>query len=149
MTLSTATGRLLAIDDNHDCADLVVRVARRCGYDARALAGQAELPDTLREWKPDVLTLDLCMPEADGINLFSVLRAGEFAGDVIIISGQEDWLRKVAGRLAKVHGLRVVEDLAKPVDLARLQALLKGLLACEAATAAAAGGADAAASTAG
>lgn len=131
MTVSTTEGRLLAIDDNPDCADLVVRVARRCGYEARALAGQADLPQTLRDWKPDVLTLDLCMPEADGINLFSVLRAGEFTGDVIIISGQEDWLRKVAGRLAKVHGLRVVEDLAKPLDLARLQALLKGRLGCD------------------
>jgi DNA-binding response OmpR family regulator len=133
MTLPTAACRLLAIDDNRDCADLVVRVARRCGYEARALSGQAELPQTLRDWRPDVLTLDLCMPEADGINLFSVLRAGEFTGEVIIISGQEDWLRKVAGRLAKVHGLRVAEDLAKPVDLARLQALLKGLLASGAA----------------
>lgn len=125
MTLATADVRLLAIDDNRDCADLVVRAARRCGYDARALAGQAELPQTLRDWKPDVLTLDLCMPEADGINLFSVLQAGQFAGDVIIISGQEDWLRKVAGRLARGHGLRVVDDLPKPVDLTRLQALLK------------------------
>jgi DNA-binding NtrC family response regulator len=125
MTPSTAEGRLLAIDDNRDCVDLVVRVARRCGYDARALAGQADLLQTLRDWKPDVLTLDLCMPEADGINLFSVLQAGQFNGDVIIISGQEDWLRKVAGRLARVHGLRVVDDLPKPVDLTRLQALLK------------------------
>jgi len=124
MSVSTGEGRLLAIDDNHDCADLVVRVARRCGYEARALAGQAELPQTLRDWKPDVLTLDLCMPEADGINLFSVLQAGQFDGDVIIISGQDDWLRKVAGRLARVHGLRVVDDLPKPVDLARLQTLL-------------------------
>jgi DNA-binding NtrC family response regulator len=126
MTLSIGDIRLLAIDDNQDCADLVVRVARRCGYDARALAGQGELPQTLRDWKPDVLTLDLCMPEADGINLFSVLQDGQFDGDLIIISGQEDWLRKVAGRLARGRGLRVVDDLPKPVDLARLQALLKG-----------------------
>jgi 7-keto-8-aminopelargonate synthetase-like enzyme/CheY-like chemotaxis protein len=131
MTASPGEGRLLAIDDNHDCADLVVRVANRCGYQARALGGQAELPQVLRDWKPDVLTLDLCMPGADGINLFSVLQAGKFDGDVVIISGQDDWLRKVAGRLAKVRGLRVVEDLAKPVDLARLQALLKELRARE------------------
>jgi two-component system chemotaxis response regulator CheB len=127
MTVSKGHGRLLAIDDNHDSAELVVRVARRCGYDARLLADQTELPQTLRDWQPDVLTLDLCMPEADGISLFSVLQAGKFAGDVIIISGQDDWLRKVAGRLAGVHGLRVVDDLAKPVDLPRLQDLLTKL----------------------
>jgi DNA-binding response OmpR family regulator len=129
MTSSTGTGRLLAIDDNRDSAELVVRVARRCGYDARPLTDQADLPQTLRDWRPDVLTLDLCMPEADGISLFSVLQAGKFAGDVIIISGQDDWLRKVAGRLATVHGLRVADDLAKPVDVRRLQELLTRLRA--------------------
>ncbi|HTV89143.1 MAG TPA: response regulator [Stellaceae bacterium] len=135
MTDSTGTRRLLAIDDNRDSAELVVRVARRCGYDARPLADQAELPQTLREWAPDVLTLDLCMPEADGISLFSVLQAGKFGGDVIIISGQDDWLRKVAGRLARVHGLRIADDLAKPVDLQRLQDLLTRLPARAAASA--------------
>jgi DNA-binding response OmpR family regulator len=123
------SGRLLAIDDNRDSAELVARVARRCGYDARALTDQAELPQTLREWKPDVLTLDLCMPEADGISLFTVLQAADFTGDVVIISGQDDWLRKVAGRLATVHGLRVADDLAKPVDLRRLHELLTALRA--------------------
>ncbi|HTT80677.1 MAG TPA: response regulator [Stellaceae bacterium] len=121
------SGRLLAIDDNRDAAELVVRVARRCGYEARLLADQAELPQALSEWQPDVLTLDLCMPDADGISLFSVLQAGKFAGDVIIISGQDDWLRKVAGRLAGVHGLRVADDLAKPVDLRKLGDLLTRL----------------------
>jgi DNA-binding response OmpR family regulator len=129
MASSTAPGRLLAIDDNRDSAELVVRIARRCGYDARPLADQAELPQMLRDWQPDVLTLDLCMPEADGISLFSVLQAGRFAGDVIIISGQDDWLRKVAGRLATVHGLRVADDLAKPLDVPRLQELLTRLRA--------------------
>jgi DNA-binding NtrC family response regulator len=129
MASSTAPGRLLAIDDNRDSADLVVRIARRCGYDARPLAEQVDLLQTLRDWQPDVLTLDLCMPEADGISLFSVLQAGRFAGDVIIISGQDDWLRKVAGRLATVHGLRVADDLAKPVDVRRLQELLTRLRA--------------------
>jgi two-component system chemotaxis response regulator CheY len=133
MTFPTGAGRLLAIDDNRDSAELVVRVARRSGYEARLLADQTELSQTLREWQPDVLTLDLCMPEADGISLFSVLQASQFAGDVIIISGQDDWLRKVAGRLATVHGLRVADDLAKPVDLSRLQELLTRLRGCGAA----------------
>jgi DNA-binding NtrC family response regulator len=143
MTITSGEGRLLAIDDNRDSADLVVRIARRCGYDARPLADQAQLPQMLQEWRPDVLSLDLCMPEADGISLFSVLQAGKFDGDVIIISGQDDWLRKVAGRLAQVHGLRVADDLAKPVDLTRLQELLNRLSAGRTAAAAAASPADA------
>jgi CheY-like chemotaxis protein len=119
--------RLLAIDDHRDSAELVARVARKCGYDTRVLSNQAELSALLRNWAPDVITLDLCMPDADGIRLLSDLEAIGFNGVLIIISGQEDWLRKSAGRLAMLRGLKVVDDLPKPIELSKLRDLLTAL----------------------
>jgi CheY-like chemotaxis protein len=119
--------RLLAIDDHRDSADLVARVAGKCGYDTRVLSNQAELSALLRNWAPDVITLDLCMPDADGIRLLSDLESIGFNGVLIIISGQEDWLRKSAGRLATLRGLKVVDDLPKPIELSKLRDLLTAL----------------------
>lgn len=116
--------RLLAVDDNPDSAELVVRVAAKCGYEARAMSDARSLPDVLHTWKPDVLTLDLCMPEEDGIALLAKLKGAGFSGNLIIVSGQDNWLRKTAGRLAEARGLKVAEDLAKPVDLSALRAVL-------------------------
>jgi CheY-like chemotaxis protein len=119
--------RLLAVDDNSDSAELVARVAVKCGYEAQTVSDPRALKRMLEEWKPAVLTLDLCMPEADGIGLLSMLEESGFAGQLVIISGQESWLRKAAGRLASLRGLRVADEMGKPVDLKVLRQLLTTL----------------------
>jgi hypothetical protein len=80
-----------------------------------------------------VLTLDLCMPQEDGIGVLSMLKECDFDGQLVIISGQDSWLRKAAVRLADARGLKVAEELGKPVDLKALRDLLNGLNTAEAA----------------
>ena len=119
--------RLLAIDDNLDSAELVVRIARKCGYEAEALADHASLSARLKSVPVDVLSLDLCMPDQDGIRLMSVLQESGFTGAIIIVSGQEGWLRKSAARLAEARGLKIAGDFAKPLDLTAITQLLAKL----------------------
>jgi len=119
--------RLLAIDDNLDCAELIARVADKCGYEARAVTDIPALPAMLADWMPDVLTLDLCMPQEDGIAVLSLLNKQGFHGSVLIVSGQEEWLRRSAGRLAAAHGLNVIADIAKPIDVKGLRETLVNL----------------------
>jgi two-component system chemotaxis response regulator CheB len=127
MQANTTRGRLLAVDDSADSADLVARVAVKCGYDAQAISDPKSVRALVVSWKPEVLTLDLCMPEADGIDLLSMLEETGFAGLLVIISGQDGWFRKAASRLAEVRGLKVVDDLQKPVDINALRQLLSRL----------------------
>ena len=101
-------GRLLAVDDSADSAELVARVAAKCGYEAQATSDPTAVRVLVQRWKPELLTLDLCMPETDGIDLLSVLEEVRFDGRVIIISGQDGWFRKAARRLAETRGLSVI-----------------------------------------
>ena len=126
-TGQAAKMRLLAVDDHSDSAELVARVAQKCGYEAKSLADTRGLPDLIKDWEPEILTLDLCMPQDDGIAILSVLKEVGFKGRLIIVSGQDDWLRKSATRLAEARGLHVVEDVSKPVDLKALRDLLTRL----------------------
>jgi len=119
--------RLLAVDVNSDSAELIARVAAKCGYEARSMTDASALGRILDEWKPDVLTLDLCMPEEDGISLLSQLTNDGFSGQILIISGQDEWFRKTASRLASAPGLNVANDLCKPVDLKTLREILAQL----------------------
>jgi DNA-binding response OmpR family regulator len=121
--------RLLAVDDNSDSAELIVRVASKCGYEARPMTDLRPLRSVLEEWKPHVLTLDLVMPQEDGIAILSVLKESHFSGTLIIISGQDDWLRETAGRLASASGLNVAHHLSKPIDLKELRGVLSDLMA--------------------
>lgn len=120
--------RLLAVDDNSDSAELIVRVASKCGYEARPMTDLRPLRSVLEEWKPEVLTLDLVMPQEDGIAILSVLKEAQFSGTLIIISGQDDWLRETAGRLASASGLNVAHHLSKPIDLKELRGVLSDVM---------------------
>ena len=134
MSQGMTKSRLLAVDDNSDSAELIARVATKLGYDARSLTDASKLERLLDEWVPDVLTLDLCMPEEDGISLLSQLTKSGFSGHVLIISGQDDWFRKTASRLASARGLKVAEDMCKPVDLRALREVLTQLASTTAAS---------------
>jgi two-component system chemotaxis response regulator CheB len=122
------TQRLLAIDDNLDSAELIVRVANKCGYEARAIADSGALSGAMADWVPDIVTLDLCMPQDDGIAMLSLLQEKGFCGNLLIISGQDEWFRKTAGRLALGRGLKVVADLSKPISIKELREILTTLL---------------------
>jgi two-component system chemotaxis response regulator CheY len=119
--------RLLAVDDNLDSAELVARVGTKCGYESRPISDTRQLSDLLQTWTPDVISLDLCMPEEDGIVVLSTLEQAGFAGHVLIISGQDSWLRQSASRLAAARGLKVSADFSKPLDLAAFRNLLSTL----------------------
>ncbi len=133
MTQNGTKPRLLAVDDNPDSAELIARVATKCGYEAKTIGDLDQLRDVLMAWPPSVLTLDLCMPQEDGIGVLALLKDCDFTGQLVIISGQDGWLRKAAARLADARGLRVADDLGKPVDLKALRDLLNGLNAAQAA----------------
>ena len=119
--------RLLVVDDDSDAAGLLIRVATRCGYDTVSVLETNTLESVLRNMQPDVLTLDLCMPHKDGIEILSHLQTIDFKGQIIIISGQDDWLRKQARDLAVTRGLNVAGEMGKPLDLNALRGLLARL----------------------
>jgi CheY-like chemotaxis protein len=123
----TRAQRLLAIDDNADSAELIARIANKCGYDARATTDVPALSRIVADWMPDIITLDLCMPQDDGIAVLSILQEQGFSGGVMIISGQEEWLRKATGRLAAARGLKVITDMSKPINIGELREALTSL----------------------
>jgi DNA-binding response OmpR family regulator len=116
--------RLLAVEDDSECAAQIVRVALRSGYEAFPIADARSLRETISRWRPDVITLDLCLPDVDGLEVLTSLKSIDFAGRLIIISAQPDWFRNQAARLAHAHGLRVPAQMSKPVQLDQLQELL-------------------------
>ena len=117
------SSRLLAVDDNRDSAELIVRAAERCGYEARYLLDPGALGDALA-WSPQVITLDLGMPEVDGIQVLVQLADRGFAGDLIIISGHSRSERERAMQIATTRGLRVTDHFSKPVPLHGLRSAL-------------------------
>jgi DNA-binding NtrC family response regulator len=126
-TQSSQPLRLLAIDDEPHCADLIARLARKCGFDARGLGETRSLAQVLLEWKPDVITLDLVMPRADGGDVLTALKVMAYQGRVLIVSGQAKPVLEAARKQAELGRLKVAGYMQKPVDLKAMRDILEAL----------------------
>ncbi|WP_137152945.1 response regulator [Devosia sp. FKR38] len=116
--------KLLAVDDDAPSAELIVRVAERCGYEGFATSDPRGFINLVAALQPDVITVDITMPHIDAIELFGMLAQQQFDGEIVIISGRDEQTLLIAQRAAEALGLRQPSVQQKPVDFAFLRKTL-------------------------
>ena len=116
--------RLLAVDDDVASAELIVRVAERCGYEAFATSDPRGVINLVAALRPDVMAVDISMPYVDAIELFRLLAQQHYTGRIVIVSGQDDETLLMAQRSAELVGLQQPHIHQKPLDFARLRETL-------------------------
>ena len=70
-------GRILIVEDNMDNYELVRLVLERAGYDVFLAVNGRDGVDAARAQKPDLILMDLGLPEMDGWNATKKLKASE------------------------------------------------------------------------
>lgn len=118
---------MMVIDDDPDARELVIKLLGRLGH--ADVTGAENGVDALAsldvaDVQPDVLFVDLEMPEMGGVELLRHLAEREFQGRVILISGADEDTLAVAEGMAKYRGVNVVGYITKP---ASSEALTKAL----------------------
>ena len=117
-------GRLLIVDDEPAFADFVARVGRELGFEVTvartASAFMAAYPDV----DPDVVVLDVVMPDKDGIELIRWLAAQRCRARIIVVTGFNPSYATMTELLGKALGGLTVSTLSKPVPLSVLRAAL-------------------------
>jgi CheY-like chemotaxis protein len=77
--------KLLVIDDDRSTALIVARIAETTGFSVKTISNPFEALEAFLEFDPDVVFLDMIMPEKDGIDVLQeILLAG--APERIILS---------------------------------------------------------------
>ena len=109
------SGRILVVEDDDVLRDILAEALREDGYSVElAEDGQTAL-ELARSWQPDLLILDLMMPNMDGEALASHIRSvpGAARAPIIVVS---------ASRRAEEIGARIgaLASLRKPFDLYEL-----------------------------
>ena len=108
--------RLLAVDDDVSSAELIVRVAERCGYEGFATSDSRGVINLTNALKPHVMAVDICMPNIDANELFKMLAEINYDGEILIVSGQEPKVLLETRQQAESLGLNVLQVLQKPID---------------------------------
>lgn len=67
--------RILVVDDNPDIADSFKVLLETMGHQVRVLNAGSETLAAIRELRPEVVFLDICMPDMDGCQVAAGIRA--------------------------------------------------------------------------
>ncbi|MCZ7552936.1 MAG: two-component system response regulator [Anaerolineae bacterium UTCFX2] len=104
--------RAVYIEDEPEMIDLVRLILARKRYDVIGANGGRAGLDTVRKILPDVVLLDLMMPDMDGWEVYHQLKADETTRDipVIIITAKAQNIDKVLA----LHIAKVDDYIPKP-----------------------------------
>ena len=73
-TTATPLGRVLVVDDEQPLAQMVSSYLIRAGFDTRQAHTGIQAVDEARRFSPDVVVLDLGLPELDGLEVCRRIR---------------------------------------------------------------------------
>ena len=119
--------RLLIVDDEPRFATFVERVAEPLGYEVEVTNHGRDFQAAYVRKRPDVVVIDMVMPDIDGNELILWLVEQHSTADIIIITGYHPDYAVNARLLAEYKGLRSVVTLSKPISVTRLREALVDL----------------------
>jgi DNA-binding response OmpR family regulator len=117
--------RVLVVDDTEDILMLVKGVTQRMGFVTETLNDTVRFMTTFVRFKPDIIVLDIVMPNIDGIEIMQWLTDVGYTGRLIVMSGFADHQR-MAEALGEASGRISTISVAKPFRIAELKAALRG-----------------------
>ncbi|KND50883.1 MAG: two-component system, cell cycle response regulator DivK [Parcubacteria bacterium C7867-007] len=79
--------KLLVVDDNQAAADGLVRLLNALGWDASALYTGKEVLEHVRIYTPDLVFIDIGMPDMSGHDVIVGLRAHGFTFPAVALTG--------------------------------------------------------------
>lgn len=97
--------KVLCIEDEPEVIDLIRLILERKGYQVIGALGGRQALEILQQEKPDLVLLDLAMPEVDGWEVFHYMKADAALRDipVIVVTARDQGIDKVIGlHIAKV-----------------------------------------------
>ena len=119
---STKAKVLLAEDDRHVRESLALGL-RLEGYDVHAVSDGQQALDVITEVAPDVIVLDVMMPNVDGLTVCRRLRARQVALPILMLTARHEIADRVSGLDAGAD-----DYVVKPFALDELSARLRALL---------------------
>src|SRR5690242_17974849 len=88
--------RILVVDDEPSVSDLLAYNLRKAGYDVLAAADGRAALRLAREQRPDLVLLDLMLPEIDGLDVCRELRKSSGV-PVIMLTARGEEIDRVVG----------------------------------------------------
>ena len=121
----TRTLRILVVDDERDAVLTLMTLLRDEGHDVRGLCRAKEVPAVVHEFDPDVVLLDIALPDGSGYALAEDIRRRSGGKRPMLIALTGIYTRAPHDHLSRVVGCD--HFLTKPFAIADLLKLISPL----------------------
>jgi len=118
----TTPRRLLVVDDDRDVIRLLYHRLRRDGYLVDTATSGSDALIRAAETQPDLILLDILMPEMDGYQVLERLKADPTTSDIPVV------ILSIVGEREQGLALGAAEYLTKPFDEQQLEAIIGEIL---------------------
>lgn len=114
--------KIVFIDDDHDLCDITKSILSKEGYDVHAFQRAMEGIDFARQHNPDLILMDMMMPEMSGDDAIKILKRDPLLKNIpvlfltALVSGQEEGLQELG---LKIDG-QFYPALGKPFEIPQL-----------------------------
>lgn len=110
--VNSSVVKVVCVEDEREMIDLVQLILTRRGYEVHGALGGREGLALIEAVQPDLVLLDLMMPDMDGWEVYQQMKANEAMKDipVIIVTAKAQSIDKVLG----LHIAKVDDYITKP-----------------------------------
>ncbi|WP_373084745.1 response regulator [Sneathiella sp.] len=115
-------GTVLTVDDDEGLQSVLKQYLEGDGYTVVSARNGAQLSDRLDAVELDVILLDLVLPDADGVNLISLIKSKTQA-PIVVVSGKNDTTEKII-----CLEMGADDYITKPFEMRELSARIKAAL---------------------
>jgi DNA-binding response OmpR family regulator len=117
--------RIAIVEDETELASLIDYNLNRQGYQSQIFPGSRGTLKSLEQWKPDLIVLDVMLPETDGFELCRFIRQSQVLGRIPVL-----FLTARSDEVDRVLGLEIGGDdyMTKPFSPRELVARIKAHL---------------------
>jgi EAL domain-containing protein (putative c-di-GMP-specific phosphodiesterase class I) len=111
-----AAPRALILDDDEQIAELVGELTRTAGFDATVTTRPDAFRNALAKQTPQLIVLDLQMPELDGVRALRLLADDHCDAGILLVTGMDQRTIAAAEEYGRSRGLNVLGSLQKPLS---------------------------------
>ncbi len=114
--------KILIVDDDPDAREILVTRLEACGYKVETAENGWACLEKVKKFGPDLILLDIMMPQVDGYTTCKILREDEKTSEipVIFLTAKE-----LIGEIEKAFSLGADDYVIKPVSWERLLPKIK------------------------
>ena len=104
--------KVLCVEDEPEMIELIKLILERKGFEVLGAVGGRQGLNTIRQEMPDLVLLDLMMPDVDGWEVYRQMKADDELKDipVIVVTAKAQSIDRVLG----IHIAKVDDYVTKP-----------------------------------